>query len=291
MCALSRRHSPAPAFAASHAHTISPRSRESAYGRGVMPSHLNAWQQRRAVARSVKCSRTASANCAGVHPQPMDGTQSTGRHQAGRRRERRTRPPPGHRERPASTRMDERCAGVARRCGARRLASRHERRRPIGSPQRTGKGGHEAAGLVGHGRVLPPEARETSPGAALPGRGRVGGGRGLKVWPGTPARVRWEGSGMRGKEKKETHARGAPARGDRAGKAGGRPLLKPESVITFSGMRTRCPASGGDGEEGRRPGVTPPLTHTTRTDARTLGRRPPRLSSQEASMSGQMSSR
>ena len=180
MCALSRRYSPAPAFAASHAHTISPRSRESAYGRGVMPSHLNAWQQRRAVARSVKCSRTASANCAGVHPQPMDGTQSTGRHQAGRRRERRTRPPPGHRERPASTRMDERCAGVARRCGARRFASRHGRHHPIGCPQRTGKGGHEPGGegrrrpgLPWRGTVVSGRARaEGAAGAA--GAGQVG---------------------------------------------------------------------------------------------------------------------
>ena len=148
------------------------------------------------------------------------GSLSRGRHQAGRRRGWRTRPSPTHPKRPASAHMDTRCAGVVRRCGARRLAIRHEWRHPIGCPQRTGKGGGEAAG---EGiAATSPEAGENVARGCPGGARTCRGGRGPKVWPGTPARVGWEGPGMKGKEE-ENHARDTPTRGSRRGrpKAGG----------------------------------------------------------------------
>ena len=147
---------------------------------------------------------------------------------------------PKHPERPASTRMDASRAGVVRRCGGRRSASRRRRHHPIGCPRRRG-----SAGTRPREGGSPPRARrrgKTPPGAALAGRGRAGAATGRR-W----GRERRRGPGGRG-----------PGRRGR----GGKPC-------------TRRPHEGGSSEEGRRPGDRPLLAHTTRTPAARLRRRRP----------------
>ena len=129
--------------------------RGAGQGRGVPPAS----RASTAPAHALDTFRPCKARLGGVHPASRGHV-----------------PPaslsPKHPERPASTRMDASCAGVVRRCGGRRSASRHGRHRPIGCPQRKG-----SAGTRPRERGLPPRARrqgKTSPGAALAGRGRAG---------------------------------------------------------------------------------------------------------------------